>query len=458
MDGYNYEVYSEGKVGALIGLPGYDKLEVNRIKTEIENELKKLDRKDITTGRYRTSKKIRTLMMGLKKDTKPERVPLMEDLKAMQSVDFYRIYVDAVSEMYGVATEFVSTGAEVGMGAKYKIEVQNRTIQDHQNNFADLFNMEVLPKFGITDWILAFNPVEPRNELKVAQVHQTRAAAAFTYLRGNFNVSIGEDGHLIVSGKGKIKENEPEGSRAREDRAMGGKPWRWEYGEGSRSQGQQVEDIAVRGTRAKLPSFNIIVASLADHIIDFMNRKMGEVAGWDGKTLNEGRKIIVMSLRRGKGFKGLISLANYLDSINQGLLADKIDNLRMRLEKVIHDALDVQSDGIEPLPGTDSVKKEKVKARAPYGAKHLEKTLFQQLEELIGKANKKNKKKIIKRAEKIIDKSYEELKEHSLNRVRRRTKKKNISLSPEEEKSLKLWKKDALEDFKKILFDKLKVK
>lgn len=495
MDGYNYEVYSEGKVGALIGMPGYDQLEVGRIKEEIETELKKLDRKDITTGRYRTSKKIRILMMGLKKDTEASRIPLMEDLKGMQSIDFYRMYIDAIAEMYGVTTEFVATGAEVGLGAKFKIEVQNRTVQGEQNNFVDLFNSEALPKFGITDWILAFNPVEPRNELKVAQVHQTRAAAAFTYLRGGFSVNIGADGELIVSGKGEIKENEPEGSRAREDRAMGGKPWRWEYGEGSRSQGQQVEDMAkalvgipiswhtltqirlwdriyavdqekddvyitingkeVRGTRTKAANFNVIIANLVNYIMDYMIRKL-EADGFDNKALIEGRRTVVLSLRRGLGFKGLINLANYLDSINQSPLAEKIDNLRMRLEKVIHDALDVQPDGIEPLPGTDSVRKDKVKARVPYGAKHEEKTLFEQLEKLVGKANKKNKKKTIKEAKKIIDKSYEELKEHSLNRVRRRTKKKNISLSPEEEKSLKLWKKDALEDFKKILEDSIK--
>jgi hypothetical protein len=241
MDDYNFEVYNEGKVGAILGFPGYDQLEVDEINKGVEEELKRLDKQDIQTGRYERSKKIRTLMLGIKKDQTPIRVPLMETLENMQSIEFYRLYANAISQVYGTTPTF-DGGDAGGPGVRETMEVQNRTIIDHQSNFSDLFNQEVCPLFGIFDWYLGFNPVEARDELRLAQIHQTRAAAAFTYLRGGFDVSIADDGNLIISGMGEISGNEPEGSRAREDRAMIGKPWRWEYGQaGGRTQGQQLE-------------------------------------------------------------------------------------------------------------------------------------------------------------------------------------------------------------------------
>jgi len=238
MDEYNYEVYSEGAVGAILGLPGYDQLEVGEIKGFIEDELKHLDKKDIQMGRYKTSKKNRTLMMGLKKDSELQRVPIMNDLKDMQSIEFYNIYVDAISGVYGVTPEFVGS-TEAGIGVKMKIEVQNRTIKERQNNFADIFNSEVLPLFSITDWKLVFNPVEARDDYKLASVHQTRSAAALNYLRGGFKVSIGPDDQLIVSGKGELPDAEAARSRSGEKpRDMQGKPWRQEFGSPNRTQAE----------------------------------------------------------------------------------------------------------------------------------------------------------------------------------------------------------------------------
>jgi len=114
MDNYNWEVYSKGKVGSIMGFPGEDQFEVDEKKTAIEEELRSLDSEDIQTGRYRTSPAIRTLFIGLKKDEKPIRIPIMEDLKAMQSLEFYKVYTEAVGEVYGVSPEFVSTSGPGG--------------------------------------------------------------------------------------------------------------------------------------------------------------------------------------------------------------------------------------------------------------------------------------------------------------------------------------------------------
>lgn len=226
MDDYNWEVYSEGKVGSILGFPGEDQVEVNVRKKKIEQELQRLDERDIQTGRRRTSKKIRTMMIGLRKDTTPVRIPIMESLKDMQSIEFYKLYSDAISGVYGVTPEFVSITTPFS-GVELKINVQNRTTQDHQSNFVDLFNDDLLEIFGITDWIMYFKSVETKDELRLEQVGHTRAAAALTWLRGGFIVSIDEEtGKLVVSGKGELPnvESGPGSRMGQLPRGMEGKP------------------------------------------------------------------------------------------------------------------------------------------------------------------------------------------------------------------------------------------
>ncbi len=506
MDGYNYEVYSEGKVGALLGFEGYDQLEIDKIKNSVEEEIKRLDQKDITTGRFKSSKKIRTLMVGLKSTkqggTPVSRIPLMEDLKSMQSIEFYNIYTRAIDGVYGVTSEFVS-GSEGGQ-TRYKIEVDSRTYKAEQTNFCKVFNNEILPKWGINDWKLVFIPSEPKDKFKEAQTQQTLAAAAFTWLRGGFAVTLGPDGALVVEGEGKIPEGQQDqGFGARADEApkpMNGKPWRYEYGSPTRTQGEQPSDMSksmvgipiswhsltqirlwdrvyaidqendevyvtvndkeVKGTRTKAINFTSIVASLGEYLIDFIGRKLGKNKQFNATSFEEGKNKAVNSLRRGT-FEGLISLSNYLDDIEESAIAFKIDNLRMRLERVIHDALDVQSPAGEMLENTEKIEKEAINTPSitPYAPKHYEDTMANKLNKIIQDTKtKKQFNKAVKEAEQVIEDSYNKLKETSLNRAKRRTGKKDIKLSPEEEKRLTMYKNEALEDFKTILNDKLKVK
>jgi len=183
------------------------------------------------------------MMIGLKRDTTPIRIPIMESLKEMQSLEFYKLYGDAVGGVYGVTPEFVSVTTPFS-GVDLKINVQNRTTEDHQSNFADLYNDGLLPLFNVTDWILYFKPVEAKDELRLEQVGHTRAAAALTWLRGGFEVSIDEEtGSLMVKGTGKLPEIESgPGARLGEPpRSMEGKPGDEGAGSPATSAGERLE-------------------------------------------------------------------------------------------------------------------------------------------------------------------------------------------------------------------------
>ena len=516
MDDYNWEVYSTGKVGSLIGFPGEDQLDVDEKKKAIEDEIKSLDKKDIQSGRFKSSKKIRTLMLGLKKDQQPIRIPLMEDLKAMQSIEFYRLYMEAIAGVYGVTPEFVSTSDVAGGGIRLKIDVQNRTTQEHQAGFADLFNDELLPKFGVTDWVFEFNPIEGRDQLRDAQTEHTKAASALAWAQCGFNVSLGPGGELLVTGKADIASVQG-ASRANEaPHSMAGKPEYWLEGTPTRTTSERLElrmpsEHAVRlpiswysmsqirifdrvyalnndkdevyvmmnmhetpDTRTSAVNLNYAVANLMDAVLDYVVEKLDGKKGFSKKTFAAGKKTIVTGFRRGFDPNLLIELSTYLDGIGQEILAEKFDNLRMRLEQVRPKSLEIPEEPMsstasgEMLEALDSdtmvLKKGVAQARAPFGVAWEEETIFSKFKSLIKWAQKeiadgKDREKTINeatiKAKQVLDSSYEELIRRGLAFAGKRAG-KTVTLSPEELRRIGDHKESSLNDFTRILRDSLK--
>ena len=201
MDDYNWELYSEGHSGSLVVFPGHDQNEITALKEAIEREIKEKDLRDIQTGKRKYSKKIRTHFIGVKEP--PIRIPIMEDFEKMQSLDFYKLYAEKICAVFGVTPMFVSVveATRAGVNPRMQIDVQNRTTRRYQRDIEDLWNEEVLPKFGITDWVLKFNSIEGRDVLREAQTEHRIAATAMTWRLAGFDVEVTEDKRLIVSAK-----------------------------------------------------------------------------------------------------------------------------------------------------------------------------------------------------------------------------------------------------------------
>jgi len=505
MDNYNWEVYSKGKVGSIIGFPGDDDVEIAAKKTAIEEELQSLDQEDITTGRYRTSPAIRTLFIGLKKDQHPIRLPIMEDLKAMQSLEFYAKYINAIGEVYGVTAEFVSV-SEPGGQHKLKIEVQDRTTQEHQTNFKELWNYGILPKFGITDWLLDFPPIRGRDKLRDAQTLHTKMATALQGARAGFDVVIDENEELKITGKAKLQEGEPFGSRFGEKpRDMGGKPEEFEEGEPTRTSGERLElaertDLAsplpiswysatqirvwdkvfainsdqnevyitineheIEGTRTSATKLNLAISNLLEQLLGFVKTKL-EGVGFNEDDYDAGVKRLLTNTRREFNPKLLIELANYFDSIKLEWLGQKIDNLRYRLSRIKFSPLESPA-GSEPTEMPEPIERKSIiQARAPFGVVHDESTLYKKLIKIKDWAIKQVKdgkqkgivvNEAMVKAKQTMEKSYSELTKRALKHAERRTRKK-VGLSPEEIKRIEIYKQNSLDDFHKILYDSLR--
>lgn len=91
-----------------------------------------------------------------------------------------------------------------------QIDVQNRTIEEHQNSILSTLNHQLVPRLNVFDWIFDFEDIEIRDELRIAQVQEVQARAAATWISAGFDVSINSNtGELEVSGTGHPTTAQP---------------------------------------------------------------------------------------------------------------------------------------------------------------------------------------------------------------------------------------------------------
>jgi len=175
-------------------------------------------------------------------------------------------------------------------------------------------------------------------------------------------------------------------------------------------------------------------------------------------------------MRREFSPKQLIALATYLDTKGLTSLAQKIDNLRMKLEQVKLNPAEfiAESRPTSTREMLEVIPEEKIekrgKARVPFGVKYEEVNLAEELTKLLKWAKKevkggKWKATVIKeakiKAKEIIEDSYKKLNQTAKEHSKERTK-KTVKISPEEKRRLDTYKKNSLQDFIKILKDSLK--
>jgi hypothetical protein len=209
MDDFNLDLYTEGKLGSIVNFPGHEQEEVNEIMDQFENEAMKKRVYDPVLRRFRTTKKVRTMMIGSKEKIQVTKV--MEDFKRMQSIDYYRHWQSAVQSVYSVMPIFTGqVDGKSGTTPMMQVTVQDRAVREHHKNREDLINNRAFPAFAITDWRLRFNTLELRDDVRLSQIGQVKANTAFTWLKAGFDVRLNDHGDIEVSGVGHVQ---PQGSR-----------------------------------------------------------------------------------------------------------------------------------------------------------------------------------------------------------------------------------------------------
>jgi len=82
----------------------------------------------------------------------------------------------------------------------------NRVINEKLRAREALYNDRVLPLFGVTDWIVEYEPLEQADRLREEQIKDTQSKWVSLLLDHGFEVKLNEMNEFEVSGEGKPKE------------------------------------------------------------------------------------------------------------------------------------------------------------------------------------------------------------------------------------------------------------
>jgi len=206
MDQYMFDAYTEGKLAGIINFPGYKQEQVTELQVSIETDIKK---RDVQTpdALWRSKKSPRQLMIGSEKPITFHKV--MPDLTAMQSLSYYMVYTQAVCGLHGVTPISISLKSkELGGGPSFpqiELEVQNKAMKEVMRDKEEVFNAFLLPRYGVTDYLFKFNPLEMKDELREAQIRQTNSHTLMNLRNMGFDVYFNEHGKLVIPTKPTLK-------------------------------------------------------------------------------------------------------------------------------------------------------------------------------------------------------------------------------------------------------------
>jgi len=210
-DEYNLQIYSHGHANQILGIEGADRQKAEEIMLHIQQQLQSKTRRDTRTGETEFSLEPILVIIGLEQGKRIIPVDISPKLNEMQSIDFYRLYVEKVAGLFGVTNIFMNVADpnQRGGSGRQHVDVQNHVTQQDMNDVAQPFNDQMLPRLGITDWVLSFGKIESRDELRDKQIILTNAQAISLLLDKGFDVAVSEDGRNFTVSPQPVREPQP---------------------------------------------------------------------------------------------------------------------------------------------------------------------------------------------------------------------------------------------------------
>ena len=208
MDEWFIDTFSEGRLQKIINFPRYDQTKLTDLMRKIQAESQKLKVWDQRTLQNRTKKSLRTMMVASEDPIGVYDVGI--NPQDIQLMDYYKLCIQAACGIYGVqplsiANNLATKGSGSGQAGTpaMQIEVQNDTIRDIQNDKEEIINNQLLPIFGVTDWVFRFNPIEEKDARREAEINKMISETATNLITIGFDVWFDDYNQMQWSKKPK---------------------------------------------------------------------------------------------------------------------------------------------------------------------------------------------------------------------------------------------------------------
>lgn len=201
MDDFNFDNYSEGKLGNILVFEGLSQTDANDLaeKAKLQKNKPELNPR---TGRW-FIKKLKTLFLGSGGKGAVTNVPAMPESEKMQSLDWWKLWRETVHSAYGVQDVAVgeSQPGTTGQNPRMKLDINNNTTEMYQHAWADPFNNVIVKlALGVSDWIYLFNPVEEKDEAQDQAILQAKLNNIQTAISLGMTAELTDEQEVKISG------------------------------------------------------------------------------------------------------------------------------------------------------------------------------------------------------------------------------------------------------------------
>lgn len=202
MDTFNFDNYSTGKLAQILVFKGLSPEEGGDLAQAVK---KQKDEAELDPRLQQLTQKLRTLYLGSKEGV--DAIDTMPDAEKMQSIDWWKLWREIVCSIYGVTPIFVGIveSGKTGANPRMQIDVNNNVTEFYQRSFEESFNNVIVPKLGVTDWGLEFNPVEEKDEMQDIAVLAAKVDLVIKAVNAGMDAELTDEGEVHVSGKPERK-------------------------------------------------------------------------------------------------------------------------------------------------------------------------------------------------------------------------------------------------------------
>ena len=205
---FNLDTYTDGKIAKIIGISGMDQKALNQMIQEAKQAQNRPDW-DPNLQKY-VARKLHQLFLATEKENSTiSTIDIIPDPKAMQSLEWYKLWQSILQAIYGVQDVFAGQAQKgtTGQNPRMKSDINNNTTEFYQKAWSEPFNNVIISQaLGVTDWIYTFDAVEEKDEAQDQAILAAKLDNLQKALDLGLKAELTDEQEVKISGQPKKPE------------------------------------------------------------------------------------------------------------------------------------------------------------------------------------------------------------------------------------------------------------